>query len=123
MSQLPTPADIASYCSQFDKEGESAIRIAVESSTWQYDPPTRAAAIEWLRLKDVERVSEASAKRDTREEETLAIAKEANSIARSASREVRKDRIIAIAAIIIAAISAHKEIKWLIWSVISLSSK
>ena len=53
-----------------------------------------------------------SAKRDAREEETLAIAK-------SAKASVKYDRYIAIAAIIIAAIAAHKEIKWLVSSVMS----
>ena len=39
---------------------------------------------EWLRRKDAERALVSSSKRDAREEETLAIAKEANCIASSA---------------------------------------
>jgi hypothetical protein len=67
-------------------------------------------------------VKEASL-RDAREEETLSVAKEANLFAKEANsiaqatdrsmrREVRKDRIIAIIAIIIAAIAAREEIIW-----------
>ena len=37
-------------------------------------------------------------------------------------RDVRIDRYIAVTAVIIAAIAAHKEIRWLISSVISLFS-
>ena len=74
---------------------------------------------EWLRRKDVEREDARVAVRDAREEETLSIAKEANKIARSIRRDVRIDRAMAIAAIIIAAIAANKEIRWLISFVIN----
>lgn len=60
-------------------------------------------------------------RQEDREETTLRIAEEANSIARAASEEarlarlsVKYDRTIAIAAIIIAAISARDDIRWLI---------
>ena len=102
-----------SFWSELDALGEDEVRVRF-SVTKQFGDvgPKHELTKLWLAHKD-------SAKRDAREEKTLKIAKEANSIARSASREVRKDRIIAIAAIIIAAIAAHEEIMWLISSVIS----
>lgn len=60
-------------------------------------------ASSWISIKESE-------ERDTRESKTLAIAEEANSIAKSMRREVRKDRIIAIVAIIIAIIAARADI-------------
>ena len=54
-------------------------------------------ALSWLEGKEAEL-------RDERESEAM----------RSMRREVRKDRIIAIAAIIIAVIAAREDIKWLI---------
>ena len=56
----------------------------------------------WLRLKESERNLTSSAKRDAREEATLSIAKEANDIARSASRWAMWAAISAIIAIAIA---------------------
>jgi hypothetical protein len=65
----------------------------------------------WLVIKEAEA-------RDAREAETSSIAKEANSrtsaIDRFTRRAVLKDRIIAIAAVIIAAIAAREEIRWFI---------
>lgn len=65
--------------------------------------------------------SERLSRQERREEQTLRIAEEANSIARAASVEARSarlavkyDRAIAITAIIIAAISAREDIHWLI---------
>ena len=99
-------------CAEFESLGESTVRAAVTGGDWKSVPPKHAFAIEWCRLKDEARAAASSAKRDAREEETL-------SIAREAMRAVRKDRYIAIAAITIAAIAAHKEIIWLVSSVIS----
>jgi hypothetical protein len=107
------------FFADFEKQGESAVRIATFSPAWNNDRYRLGMATEWLRLKDEERALAASKLRDAREEETLSIAREANEIARRSSREVRKDRLIAIAAVIIAAIAAiaaRKEI----WSSIQL---
>jgi hypothetical protein len=104
------------FFADFEKQGESAVRIATLSPAWNNDRYRLGMATEWLRLKDEERALAASKLRDAREEETLSIAREANEIARRSSREVRKDRLIAIAAVIIAAIAARKEI----WSFIQL---
>ena len=80
--------------------------------------PNHTFASSWLAAKEAEF-------RDAREAETLSIAKEANSLAREVNsrtsmidcftrRAVLKDRIIAIAAIIIAAIAAREDIIWFI---------
>lgn len=60
----------------------------------------REAVENWLRLKESERALASSVKRDAREIETLSIAKEANDIARSASRWAMWASIIAVIAIV-----------------------
>ena len=79
----------------------------------------RAFASELLATKE-------ASLRDSREEETLLVAKdanrlaeEANSISKSMRLEVRKDRIIAIIAIIIAVIAARADIIWFISWIVS----
>ena len=62
----------------------------------------------WLRLKETERASASAAIRDAREEATLAIAKEANNIARSASRWAMYAAIAAVIALIISVINSQK---------------
>lgn len=65
----------------FEKQGESAVRIATLSPAWDNDRFTLGMATEWLRLKDEERALAASKLRDEREERTLIIARRANTIA------------------------------------------
>jgi len=66
---------------EFEKQGESAVRIATLSPAWDNDRFTLGMATEWLRLKDEERALAASKRRDEREERTLFIARRANTIA------------------------------------------
>ena len=61
----------------FEGFGESHVRFLAESRTDEAGLATRA----WLAEKQAERDLDASSKRDAREEETLAIAKRANTIA------------------------------------------
>ena len=87
-----------------------------------YSSYTKGMVDAWLKDK-------ASNRRDSREEATLSIAKEANDIARKAldatnlsSLSRWKDRIIAITAVIIATIAASDKIKscvLYIWSIIN----
>ena len=85
--------------------------------------PDRAFASEYLFSKEAE-------ERDKREAKTLSIAKEANELARKVNlrtsdidvfnrRAVRKDRIIAIIAMIIATIAVREDIIWFISWLIS----
>ena len=69
---------------ELEAMGEAEVRITLAKGLFQMGQKTNLAQ-EWLRGKDEERAAASSAKRDTREEETLSIAKEANEIARSAS--------------------------------------
>jgi hypothetical protein len=90
-----------SACEEFEKLGESAVRSAITTGEFKVSNPSiprHSFAVEWCRLKD--------------------LARSESSIA-DIRRDVRIDRYIAIAAVIIAAIAAHKEIKWLITSLIS----
>jgi hypothetical protein len=75
--------------STFDKLGEAVVRFNVSSGKWGGTEASLARS--WLEMRS-------SAKRDARETKTL---------------------FISVAAIIISIIAAHKEIKWLITSLIS----
>ena len=105
----------AAWRSEFESLGEEGVRMMDSGSQVVPDERIRFSRV-WLKQQEEARALAASAKRDAREEETLAIAK-------SAQVAVRYDRYIAIAAVIIAAIAAHKEFMWLIRSVISWLSK
>lgn len=99
------------YYNEFEKQGEDYVRQTFTSFPDRNDSVARSAR-SWLEMKRVEREVAAASKRDAREEETLAIAKEANSIARSqATSASRAARYAMYAAIIaaIAAISANKD--------------
>jgi hypothetical protein len=73
----------------FEKMGESEVSI-IYTITPGYSPDRDTPyAQEWLRLKQEKRDFVASEKRDTREEETLAIAKEANLLAAEANSIAR----------------------------------
>lgn len=102
----------AAWRSEFESLGEEGVRMMDSGSQAVPDDRIRFSRV-WLKQQEEARALATSDKRDKREEETLAIAK-------SAKASVRYDRYIAIAAVIIATIAAHKEIKWLISSVMSL---
>jgi transposase len=52
--------EINAYFKDFDRMGETAVRIAVYSERWRNDLSRLGAAAEWLRLKDEERQSQNS---------------------------------------------------------------
>lgn len=83
-----------------DNDNDEAGVRARLASHHGYQESYKPLVKEWLRERDEERVVAASAKCDEREIETLAIAKEANDIARSASRWAMWASIIAIIAIV-----------------------
>jgi hypothetical protein len=87
----------------FEEQGETWVRHLLHSTS---DQDTKAQASAWLAEKQAELDLETFSKRDAREEKTLALASRANRIA--------------WIAVIIAAISSVKEIKWIINSAISL---
>lgn len=106
------------FWKQLDTQSdEAAVRIAIASN--HYSPDTIGIAQEWLRRREEARSSASAAKRDSREEETLSVAKDANTIALAAAvsaadandiaRSARKIALIAAIAAIVAAIAA---IKW-----------
>ena len=105
----------AAWRSEFESLGEEGVRMMDSGSQAMPEDRIRFSRV-WLKQQEEARAFAAFAKRDAREEETLAIAK-------SAKAAVRYDRYIAIVAVIIAAIAARKEIMWLIRSVISWFSK
>lgn len=80
---------------EFEQMGESKVRLSIDSGeiSNEFKLP---CAIEWLRLQSENREFEASAKRDAREEETLAIAKRASDAAIEANREASEANRIAL---------------------------
>ena len=101
--------------------------VSLEIAQGFYGSPgsrTRDEADSWVRAKQLANDALSVSKRDSREEETLSIAKAANSIAADAlsftKRSRRADRIMAITAIMMAAIAAREDIIWLISLVINL---
>jgi len=109
-----------SFMQQLELHGNE-MEVRERIAKGQYHGEHLGIALEWLRRKDEERASASASKRDAREEEILEIAREANRIASNAlveacraNRSRWKDRTIAITAIIIAAIAARDDIKWLI---------
>lgn len=86
----------------FEARGETQVRFEY----WDRTDESGKAARSWLAEKQIERETEASSRRDAREERTLAIAEDANRIASSALLSSKRANTIAIAAIISAAIAA-----------------
>src|SRR4030042_4266104 len=81
---------LSSYFSEFEKLGESVVRSTIP--TWSsYDKDKASAASEWCRQLDERRSTEASSRRDAREEDTLSIAKEANRLASEANSIARTE--------------------------------
>lgn len=94
---------------ELDAMGERAVRDALHSGKYGHSGiATFAFVSAWLADAEFARIAASSAKRDAREENISLLASRAN--------------LIAYSALIIAAIAAHKEIRWLISSVISLFS-
>ena len=81
---------------------EAGVRARLASHSG-YQESYKPLVKEWLREQDAKRTYSASSKREEREEATIAIAKEANAIARPASRWAMWAVIMAIIAIIVAA--------------------
>ena len=98
MTQLPFMQQLDAH----DNELEVRDRIA----HGQYNAQGLAIAQEWLRRKEYARMTASSAMRDTREEETLSIAKEANAIARLEAAAAAQSARYAMYAAVIAAIGA-----------------
>lgn len=108
-----TEADIE----MLEKRGVEAVLLRMAKGLYGLPGSQLRSEVEgWLRSKQVAADREASFKRDAREKETLAIAKEANRIARDeAAAAARSARWAKIAAIIaaIAAIAGPIITAWL----------
>jgi hypothetical protein len=115
---------------RLEAKGPTAVLEEMASGGYgQAGSPLRGEVDAWLRSKQAISEADSSAKRDTREKEILAIAKEANrlaseanSFARRRSRRELLTIIIAIIAIIIAAIAGRADIKWFISWVVKIFS-
>jgi len=55
MIKPPSQKELQSYFAQLESMGESSVRVAVYSGSWENDRLRLGAAAEWLRLKDEER--------------------------------------------------------------------
>lgn len=98
-----------------DALGERAVRDALNSGKWGFAglPPFEFVSA-WLKDAEFVRLEAASAKRDAREEATLAIAKDALSVANEANRIASLD----LAAARDSASSARKQARWAMWAAI-----
>jgi len=83
-----------------EKHGESWAKGKLAAHAWS-DPAVVAFVSSWLE----ERSAAADARREAREEETLSISRDANSIARKALEQAKWANRLAIAATIIAIIA------------------
>ena len=116
-------SDMTELRAKLEIDGESIVKDRLASGAYGVltDPMSDVPKVKsWLAEKEGASAAEANSKREAREEETLAVAKEANSIARSASfvasaaassaleaNEIaRSNRSLSITAIAIAAIAA-----------------
>jgi len=116
------------FCRQdLEALGERTVRDNLNSGKYGHDGiPVFHFVSAWLADAEFVRLADSSAKRDTREEMTLSVAKEANDIARSASFAAtaaaaaaseanaiaRSNRHVAIAAAVIAIATAIEQIIW-----------
>jgi phage gp46-like protein len=103
------PRDI-SHRAAFESLGETRVRVL---SAKGGDIGAQASA--WLAEQDAKRAADSAAKRETREEQTLSISQEANSIAREALSSSRRANNIAIIAAIIATIAMISNVIMTIW--------
>ncbi len=100
---------------------ETVLKEMAQGQHGQEGSPVRGEVDAWIRSKQAVSEADSSAKRNAREEEILAVDKEANRIASEANSFARRRSflellaiIIAIIAIIIAAIAGRADIKWFI---------
>jgi hypothetical protein len=109
MSHFGTKQEQKDYFAKFETYGESEVRIQINKGIWsEQNRIMLGYAQEWLRLKDESRSLEASVKRDTREEETLSIAKMALVNSKRANISAIIAAIFTAAATIIAALISIK---------------
>ena len=110
---MTTPAE---FRESFERQGMPAVRafIAAGKSRPGILDDGTLEAIRWLEEKDETERATSSAKRDSREEETLSIAKEALSIAKDANRIASEDLEEARAS----AASAREQARWAMWAAI-----
>lgn len=94
--------DFTKFKNELETLGEKAVREKMAHHYWSPIPSKESFALYWLSCIDKERDIEASLRRDAREEETLSIAKEANSIASSALIASRQQARYAMYAAIVA---------------------
>lgn len=92
------------WVSRCEELGPAGVRSALAKGTFgQPETPHRVIAEDWLRAKDAEAEQEAANRRDAREEDTLALAREANRIARHANIWAAIAALVAVIALFVAA--------------------
>ena len=125
---MPDQKYIDDFRKELNELGEDAVRTKIASREWSAEsaPTKLSLATEFLKSKEDTRTAATEAKRDVREEDILAIAREANrlasdanSVARieaaAAARSSRWAMYAAIIAVIGAAVASKDEILRLIF--------
>lgn len=119
------PEGADAFFANLDAENDE-LGVRARLAEGRYNTRRSELAEEWLKRREETRRSEVDARVEAREEETLAVAREANEIARSASfaataaaaaaseanKIARSNRRVAIAAAIIAVAAAIAQIIW-----------
>jgi hypothetical protein len=110
--------DIEAFYARLEAEGEETVRTNLAKGI--YGSRKKPLVLAWLFRKEAEHEAASSARRESREEESLSIARESLATAKAASfaaiaateeaananRIARSNRCISISAIVVASISA-----------------
>ena len=118
-----------SFESELRQIGIDQLRVIVQSGAWKGAPYKHGEAIEVVRRFDAAGAAASAAKRDTREEETLTMAKDALAIAKEANRIASEDlaaaqssaasSAVAADAAKAAADAAKSQARWAMWAALA----
>lgn len=106
------PETPESFFAKLDADGELKVRESLAAG--RYNSRRASLAQEWLRRIEEERATDASARAEAREAESLSIANRALSAATEANRIASED----LAAARESAASAREQARWAMWAAI-----
>jgi len=111
--------DHNAFFAELATEGEEAVRIAVTKKL--YTGQRASLAEEWLRRQDHAKAEAAVGRRDSREQETLEIARSANAMAKEAlliANEANRIATEDAASARLSAEAAQKQARWSVWAAV-----
>ena len=114
MTESQVPPHLASLFAEFERQGEVAVRHAILSGDYANSSTRQPAAQAWLAHKEEQRKASEAATRDEREEETLAIARQALETADEANRIAKEELSVAQSS----AKAVHANARWAMYAAI-----